>query len=127
MRTTAQANPIDWDALVKEFETFEPADDFKETDPGVFSETLVKPVPGFVGRFLKTRSLEGNERDVAVRDLYAFLLGKRYDQRVNLLYFAFDVFCDPSLLPEDIVNQTPFPHEDGHPRYKYRLDPDFEL
>ena len=127
MKTNREANRIDWDVLVKEFETFEPGDDFREMDPGVFSETLAKPVPDFVGRLLRKRSLKAHGRDKAARDLYAFLLGKRYDERVNLLYFAFDVFCDPSHLPEDVVNQTPFPHEDGYPKYKCRLDPDFEL
>ena len=120
-------SPLDLGALIREFEVFEPADDFEQADPGVFWEALSKPVPEFVGRFLKTRPVEADEHDRAARDLYAFLLGKRYNERVNLLYFAFDIFCDPSHLPEDVVNQTPFPHEDGSPRYRHRLNPDFKL
>ena len=127
MKSNGEANRIEWDALIKEFETFEPGDDFNKIDAAVFLEALTEPVPDFVGRFLRTRSVKGDSRDKAVRDLYAFLLGKRYNERVNLLYFAFDIFCDPSHLPEDVVNQTPFPHEDGLPKYRYRLDPNFKL
>jgi hypothetical protein len=122
-----EANRIDWDSLIKEFEAFEPDEEFKKIDDTVFEEALVKPVPDFVWRFLKRSVAEEDNCHRNASELYAFLLHKRYYERLNLLYFAFDLFCAHTPLPEAIVNQTPFPHEDGIPKYKYRMDPNFKL
>jgi hypothetical protein len=122
-----EANRIDWDSLIKEFESFEPNEEFQKIDDTVFEEALVKPAPDFVWRFLKRSVAEEDNCHRTASELYAFLLHKRYYERLNLLYFAFDLFCDQTPLPEAIVNQTPFPHEDGIPKYKYRMDPNFKL
>ena len=127
MEVKDETELIDWDGLTNEFEAFEPDAEFREVEDSVFEEALIKPVPGFVRRFLKKNSAGANNRHRTACDLYAFLLHKRYHNRLNLLYFAFDLFCDHTHLPEAIVNQTPFPHEDGIPKYKYRMDPQFKL
>ena len=118
---------IEWNQLIDEFNAFEPDEDFKKRDAKVFADALVQPVPGFVDVLLTNRNIEAVDRNVAVRDLYAFLLQKRYDERLNLLYFAFDLFCNDSPLPEAVINETPFPHEDGWPPYGSRLDSSFKL
>ena len=46
---------------------------------------------------------------------------------MNLLYFVFEIFDDNTPLPQEIVNRTPLPHEDGRPRFRHSLDPGFRL
>lgn len=55
------------------------------------------------------------------------LLDLRYDQRLNRLHFAFNVFDDDSPLPREISDRTPFPHEDGYPLFRYFGDPEFDM
>jgi hypothetical protein len=126
MEPKDEAAPIDWDSLIKEFEAFEPDEEFQKIENDLFVEALAEPVPDFVWRFLNKSNHENNSNRTAC-DLYAFLLHKRYYERLNLLYFAFDLFGDHNHLPETIVNQTPFPHEDGMPKYKHRMDPKFKI
>jgi hypothetical protein len=126
MEPKDEATPIDWDSLIKEFEAFEPDEEFQRVEDDLFIEALAEPAPDFVWRFLKKSNDENNSNRTAC-DLYAFLLHKRYYERLNLLYFAFDLFGDHNHLPEAIVNQTPFPHEDGIPKYRHRMDPEFKL
>jgi hypothetical protein len=121
------AYSIEWNQLIDEFNAFEADEDFKKRDAKVFADALVQPVPDFVDLLLTKRNVDTIDTNVAVRDLYAFLLQKRYDERLNLLYFAFDLFCDDSPLPEAVINETPFPHEDGSPPYRSRLDSSFKL
>jgi hypothetical protein len=113
--------------LKDEFHAFEPDEEFKASDARAFSNALVNPVPDFVRLLLEGKDPKNNDKDAAVRDLYAFLLHKRYYERLNLLYFAFDLFCESSPLPESVINETPYPHEDGTPPYRARLDSSFRL
>jgi hypothetical protein len=64
---------------------------------------------------------KGSDKETAIRDLYAFYLDKRYYSRMNLLFFAFDVFCSRVALPDEILEITPLPHEEGAPLFKYKL------
>jgi len=118
---------IKWNQLRDEFDAFESDEEFKTRDAVAFSNALVNPVPDFVHLLLARKDPKKNDKDSAVRDLYAFLLHKRYHERLNLLYFAFDVFCEDSSLPESVINETPYPHEDGVPPYRARLDSSFRL
>lgn len=114
---TTHSRSVPWRRLSDEFSDYSPEGDelaFHEDD---FVRSLVAPVPPFVG-FLLGRKLErGAPYGAAVRDLYFFLLGKRYEERLNLLHFAFDIFDESSQLPREVIDRTPFPHEDGLPRY----------
>jgi hypothetical protein len=103
--------------LSEEFSDYSPENDegvFREDD---FVDSLVTPVPPFVGFLIRKRLEGGTPYGVAVRDLYFFLLKKRYEERLNLLHFAFEIFDDSSRLPKEVIDRTPFPHEDGLPRY----------
>lgn len=81
---------------------------------------FIRPIPRFVESFLAAR--KDGDKDVAVRDLYAYLLDKRYFERLNLLHFAFNIFDEDSSLPKDIIDRTPLPHEDGMPNFRHSLD-----
>ncbi len=113
--------------LLKEFCIFRPDKQFSSMDGKKFARALAKPQPEFVASFIKTKTDYGYDRNTAIRDLYAFLLEKRYYSKINLLYFAFDIFCDKEELDDGILNITPLPHEDGTPLFKYRLLPDFNI
>jgi hypothetical protein len=115
MKTDSRSVP--WRRLQEEFSDYSPGDDeltFREDD---FVAALTAPVPPFVGFLLQRKLESGSPYGAAVRDLYFFLLGKRYEERLNLLHFAFEIFDESSQLPREVVERTPFPHEDGLPRY----------
>ncbi len=118
---------IDLSLLVNEFAEFQPDDMFSSLNGKPFTQALVKPEPEFVTPFIKKKLEKGYDRETAIRDLYAFLLDKRYNFRINLLYFVFDIFDDEDILEEEIINMTPLPHEDGTPLFKYRLIPDYRI
>ena len=118
---------IDWQELLSEFEIFDPGTEFAQIDPDVFVHSLVDPVPEFVETLLQRRLKRGGDRQAAVRDLYLFLLEKRYNQRINLLHFAFEIFDDRTSLPQEVIDHTPLPHEDGRPNFRLRFDPDYKI
>ena len=117
----------DWQELLSEFEIFDPGTEFVQIDPDVFVRSLVDPMPEFVDVFLQRRLKRGGDRQAVVRDLYVFLLEKRYDQRVNLLHFVFEIFDDKTCLPQEVIDRTPLPHEDGIPNFRLRFDPDYKI
>ena len=113
---------IDWERLFREFEEFQLGEEFAGRPAEAFDAAMISPSPDFVPAFLarRVRAEKGRaNRPETARDLFAFLLHKRYTERLNLLFFAFDVFDDTTPLPPDIVAMTPFPHEDGQPSYRH--------
>jgi hypothetical protein len=108
---------IPWDRLLSEFSAYGGDPEELTFQPRAFVESLVAPVPPFVEYFLNVRTTQGQDYEYAVRDLYFFLLKKRYEERMNLLHFAFCIFDDATHLPDVIIDRTPFPHEDGQPRF----------
>jgi len=121
-------NVFDWNHLLHEFENYLIDEQSRCWEPTMFIRALVRPTPKFVESFLRGEVSEAADYDgKSVRKLYFFLLEKRYTERFNLLYFAFNIFDDDTCLPEEVVNQTPFPHEDGIPRYRYALNPGFSI
>lgn len=118
-------NGIDFESLVPEFDGFRMDEKDLRHDSTLFVKSLIAPLPRFAEKLLEPRDNAADHAD-RVKGLYFFLLQKRYTQRLNLLYFVFDVF-DGSVLPDDVVNQTPFPHEDGIPRYANTLKPGFSI
>lgn len=118
---------IDLTALVEEFADFAPDETFTALETEPFVQAMAQPDPEFVIPFLKARKERGSDKKTAVRDLYAFLLSKRYFDKLNLLYFAFDVFCSRIALPDAILNMTPLPHEEGAPLFKYKLTPGYKV
>ena len=92
-----------------------------------FIHAMADPEPEFVTPFIRERMGKGSDKETAIRDLYAFLLDKRYYSRINLLYFAFDVFCSRVSLPDEIITLTPLPHEEGVPLFKYKLSPGYKV
>ena len=121
------AAAIDWQRLLAEFARYRTGTDLSRHDPLVFMRSLAEPLPAFAATFLRLRARSGSTWAVAVRDLYGYLLEKRQEERLNLLHFAFDIFDDSGCLPDEILAQTPLPHEDGLPSYRHRLDPSFIL
>ena len=113
--------------LVKEFAEFQPDKQFLSMDSKPFVHAMADPEPEFVIPFIKERMDQGSDKETAIRDLYAFLLDKRYYSRMNLLYFAFDVFCSRVALPDEILKITPLPHEEGAPLFKYKLSPGYKV
>ena len=120
----AEAEAIDWQRLLREFTVFEPDTETAGIAANTFTRALRRPAPAFVATFLGVKTSCNLSRAVALRDLYAFLLEKRYAERLNLLYFAFNVFDDNDWLPEQVIARTPFPHEDGIPKFRHLLDRD---
>lgn len=116
--------PIDWARLSREFVAYRPQEELRKLDPSGFDKALVKPPPHFVLHFLEIATRRRTDPLEAVRDLYCFLLEKRYEERLNLLHFAFSIFDEDSNLPEEIIARTPFPHEEGIPSFRYHGDPD---
>ena len=123
----ADSKPYDLAALVKEFADFQPEETFSSMDSYPFVNAMADPEPEFVIPFIKERMKKGSEKETAVRDLYAFFLDKRYFSRLNLLFFAFDVFCSRVALPDQILEMTPLPHEEGAPLFKYKLQPGYRV
>ncbi len=80
---------------------------------GPFVRSLVEPAPRFAKILLRKAPANHAAYMERVRSLYFFLLEKRYTERLNLLYFAFNIFDDDTALSDEVVNQTPFPHEKG--------------
>ena len=118
---------IDWKRLLSEFEAYRPDDDFGQYEAERFVRSLSDPVPGFVDVFLEIKLKAGGTRDEAMRDLYAYLLEKRYSERLNLLHFVFEIFDGTTSLPTSVIDQTPLPHEDGIPNYRNRNVPGYNL
>lgn len=127
--TTNDLTPsIDWRRLLQEFEDFHPGDEDCQTGCDAFTASLIHPTPQFVELFLQKKLQKGMlTYEETVRALYFYLLEKRYDERLNLLHFAFHVFDDATQLPEDVINRTPFPHEEGLPSYRHANDPDYRI
>ncbi len=123
----AATKPYDLAALVKEFADFQPDATFASMDGKPFTATMADPEPEFVKAFIKQRMATGLAKEIAIRDLYAFLLDKRYFAKINLLYFAFDIFCSKAALPDEIFDMTPLPHEEGAPLFKYKLQPGYKV
>ena len=119
------AKTIDWKRLLQEFDRFEPDEEIRHWDASLFAHSLLQPVPGFVQSFIGRKEKAAVSDAEAVRALYAFLLEKRYEEKLNLLHFAFSIFDECSLLPREVVDRTPFPHEDGTPTFKHINDPSF--
>ncbi len=122
MLQTPDAHKIPWKSLIEAFASFEPDDEWKHFPPNAFEAALMTSAKPFVEAFLKAKfPHESATRSEHLRSLYAFLLERRYREKLNLLYFAFDVFDETSQLPEDVIARTPFPHEDGVPAFRYAL------
>jgi hypothetical protein len=121
------AKTIDWERLVREFDRFEPDEETLGVDAPPFVRSLIKPVPHFVHGFLERKFKAKLSPDESVKALYFFLLEKRYEERLNLLHFAFHIFDEQTELPQEIIDRTPFPHEDGIPRFGRINDPNFCL
>ncbi len=117
---------IDWNTLIDEFKGFEPDREAHGVNCEPFIRSLVSPTPQFVRVLLENRFRNDALHPEQVKILFFFLLQKRYTDRLNLLHFAFNLFDDDCCLPAEIVEQIPFPHEDGIPRYVLRLDPAYE-
>jgi hypothetical protein len=118
----AEAEAIDWQRLVGEFAVFEPDAETAGIASTAFARALRSPVPAFVATFMEVKLAGNLSRADALRALYAFLLEKRYAERLNLLYFAFTIFDEKDWLPEEILARTPFPHEDGIPKFRHLVD-----
>jgi hypothetical protein len=118
---------IDWQGLLDEFEDFEPEDETCRVDANLFEQSLVYPSPKFIKAFIERKLGKNDQRGEALRSLYFFLLKKRYEERLNLLHFAFKIFDDDTRLPDEVINLTPFPHEDGIPKFKHFSDPNYKL
>lgn len=123
----ADTKKYDLATLVKEFSGFQPDKTFSSMDTNPFANAMADPEPDFVIPFIEKRMEKGSDRETAIRDLYAFFLDKRYYSRLNLLFFAFDVFCSRVALPDEILEMTPLPHEEGVPLFKYKLQPGYKV
>ena len=117
---------IDWERLLAEFDRFEPDAEARRFACDAFVRSMAEPASKFVKDLLERKTGTAAHPET-IRALYFFLLEKRYSERLNLLHFAFNVFDGQSSLPEEVLNQTPFPHEDGQPSYRCLLDPAFEI
>jgi hypothetical protein len=118
---------IQWERLLREFETYDVEPDCRQLSSQAFAQSLIDPPPQFASVFLTRKSEAQFTRDEAVRALYCFLLQKRYEERVNLLHFAFHIFDEKTRLPQEIIDRTPFPHEDGVPSFRHINDPGFTI
>lgn len=118
---------LDWDRLCREFDGFEPDEEIREVDAFAFVRSLIEPCPPFVNALVERKCGGGSNQAEAVRALYAFLLEKRYQERLNLLHFAFRIFDEETHLPQTIIDRTPFPHEEGLPSFAHINDPHFEI
>ena len=127
MAIVADEGTIDWQSLLDEFEDFEPEDEAYRFDANLFRQSLVYPSPEFIKTFIEKRTGGEDHQSEALRSLYFFLLKKRYEERLNLLHFAFKIFDDDTRLPDEVISLTPFPHEDGIPKFKYFSDPNYKL
>jgi len=120
-------NKLNLTQLAQEFADFQPDAQFSAMDGEPFLNAMADPEPEFVTSFVLARQRRNITKESIIRDLYAFLLDKRYYSRSNLLYFAFDVFCSRVSLPDEVLEMTPLPHEEGTPLFKYKLVPGFKV
>lgn len=118
---------LDWPRLLLEFEAFQVDANLSVFGPAAFAESLMDPSPTFVEVFMQGRRGEESTREERVRALYGFLLQKRYEEKLNLLHFVFHIFDEKTRLPKEIIDQTPFPHEDGVPAFRHFQEPGFSL
>ncbi|HBD09929.1 MAG TPA: hypothetical protein DCZ69_16890 [Syntrophobacteraceae bacterium] len=118
---------IEWPRLLAEFRNYQADAAILAWDSKAFVESLVEPRPVFVEAFLRQQTINGMPPVDRIKALYGYLLQKRYDERLNLLYFAFHIFDEETRLPQEIVQQTPLPHEDGVPSFRHFGEPDFSL
>ncbi len=95
-------------------------------EASAFLHSLIEPSPPFVHALVERKHQGKMNSAEAVRALYAFLLEKRYQERLNLLHFAFSIFDENTQLPQTLIDRTPFPHEEGLPCFTHINDPDFE-
>jgi hypothetical protein len=121
------AGTIDWERLLNEFEGFEPDEELQGMDALPFVRSLIEPCPRFVDVLVARKHRRDMSKAEAVRALYAFLLEKRYQEKLNLLHFAFSIFDEHTHLPQVLIDRTPFPHEDGLPRFTHINDPRFHV
>jgi hypothetical protein len=122
-----ESHSIDWLRLSREFLTYRTDEEVSAHETGPFAEALVQPTPRFVQCLLQQRRELGEDPGEAARALYCFLLQERYEERLNLLHFAFSIFEEETSLPDEIVARTPFPHEDGVPSFRHHGDPDHAI
>ena len=108
---------IEWERLLNEYVSFSPDREFLDMECTPFARSLFRPVPPFVKVFIKIGASRHGKPVECIRSLYDFLLQKRYDEKLNLLYFAFRIFEDDTHLSTTVIDRTPFPHEDGVPRF----------
>jgi len=118
---------LDWVSLLDEFDSFELDGDSLEVDPSLFEMSLLTPAQKFVDAFIERKLKINGSRSEVIKILYYFLLKKRYEQRLNLLHFAFHIFDESTHLPEEVISQTPFPHEDGTPSFRHFNEPGFNM
>jgi hypothetical protein len=118
---------IEWPRLLREFQDYQLDATVGALDGRFFVESLVEPTPGFVQFLLRQNNTVGGLSKDGVKALYGYLLQKRYDEKLNLLYFVFHVFDEESRLPQEVIEQTPLPHEDGVPSYRHFGEPEFSL
>lgn len=121
------AASIDWNRLFREFDEFEPDEEIRGMEASAFLHSLIEPSPPFVHALVERKHQGKLNSAEAVRALYAFLLEKRYQERLNLLHFAFSIFDENTQLPQTLIDRTPFPHEEGLPCFTHINDPDFEI
>ena len=121
------AESIDWERLFKEFEGFEPDEEIRGMDALPFLHSLIEPCPPFVDALVEQKHQGKLNNAEVVRALYAFLLAKRYQERLNLLHFAFSIFDENTHLPQALIDRTPFPHEEGLPSFTHINDPNFDI
>ncbi|GLI34206.1 hypothetical protein [Desulforhabdus amnigena] len=119
---------IDWERLLREFENFEAYDESCHAACDTFTRSLIHPVPEFVEKLIQKKiQKEKLSYEESVKALYCFLLQKRYNEKLNLLHFAFHIFDENTCLPDEVINQTPFPHEEGLPSFKHFNDPSYKI
>jgi hypothetical protein len=108
---------VPWNRLRDEFALYDAEPHEAAMDHEPFVKSLAIPSPPFVGYLLAARVGMEREHGSTVRDLYFYLLKKRYEERLNFLHFAFNIFDDATCLSKEVIDQTPFPHEDGFPKF----------
>lgn len=127
MKRESEVEAIDWPRLFLEFAQYETPREACDVPAESFFSSLVTPPHPFVSQFVEIKTKQGASQGEAVRDLYHYLLQKRYDEKLNLLHFAFHIFDEETLLPDAVIDMTPFPHEDGIPKFKHFSDRNLTL
>jgi len=122
MKQKSEVEAIDWPRLFLEFAQYETPRDSRDVPAESFFSSLVSPPHPFVSQFVEIKTKQGVSQREAVRDLYHYLLQKRYEEKLNLLHFAFHIFDEETRLPDAVIGITPFPHEDGIPKFKHFSD-----